>query len=150
MHRGIITSTLFLALASLNAIEKWPRFRGNNGDGYADSNLPASWKEHNFSWKFPLEEDGHGSPSVWNNKVFLNASTDKGTTRKIICVNAATGKEEWIQSYPSQTHKTHRFNSFASSTPALDASHVYSVWGHATQLVVTAHNHNGKLIFKNL
>ena len=148
MHRGIITPSLFLALASLNAVEKWPRFRGNNGDGYADSNISASWKEHNFSWKFPLEEDGHGSPSVWNNKVFLNASTDKGKTRKIICVNATTGKEEWIQSYPSQTHKAHRFNSFASSTPALDASHVYSVWGHATQLMVTAHNHDGKLIWE--
>jgi hypothetical protein len=40
-----------------------------------------------------------------------------------------------------QNHKTHRFNSFASSTPALDKENVYSVWGHSTELKVSAHNH---------
>ena len=142
MGSGIIISSFFLALTFSQAVEKWPRFRGNNGDGSADCNIPAVWKENNFKWILPLEESGHGSPSVWNNKVFLNASTDKGKTRTVICVNATIGKEEWIRSYPSKTHKTHRFNSVASSTPALDASHVYSVWGHATQLMVTAHNHD--------
>ena len=34
------------------------------------------------------------------------------------------------------------------STPALDDSHVYSVWGHATELMVTAHNHSGDLIWE--
>ena len=50
--------------------------------------------------------------------------------------------------YTSKNHKTHRFNSFASSTPAVDADRVYSVWGHSKELKVTAHSHSGKLIWE--
>ena len=148
MGRCIVFVCLILFCTFLQAIENWPRFRGNNGDGSAVCNIPSIWKKNNFRWILPLEENGHGSPSVWKDKVFLNASKDRGKTRKVICVNARSGKEEWIRSYPSKTHKAHRFNSFASSTPALDANRVYSVWGHATQLMVTAHSHSGKLIWE--
>ena len=78
-------------------------------------------------------------PAVWGNLVFLNSSADKGKTRKVICVDAETGKVNCSRAYPSKTHKTHRFNSFASSTPALDEQNVYSVWGHSTELKVCAH-----------
>ena len=148
MNSLFIIVGLLVFFSSSQALEKWPRFRGNNGDGYDSCTIPSSWQKSSYRWSLPLSDQGHGSPSVWGNRVFINSSTDQGRTRKILCVNATTGKEEWIQSYPAQTHKTHRFNSFASSTPALDASHVYSVWGHDTQLMVTAHNHNGKLIWE--
>jgi outer membrane protein assembly factor BamB len=85
---------------------------------------------------------------VWENSVFLNSSTDKGKTRKVIAVDAKTGKLKWQRSYRSKTHKTHRFNSFASSTPALYKNSVYSVWGHSTELLVTAHSHDGKLLWE--
>ena len=52
------------------------------------------------------------------------------------------------RSYPSKNHKTHRFNSFASSTPAVDAKRVYSAWGHSNELKITAHNHSGKLVWE--
>lgn len=148
MNRLFIIVGLLVFFSSSQALENWPRFRGNNGDGYASCKIPSSWQKSSYRWSLPLSDQGHGSPSVWGKRVFINSSTDQGRTRRILCVNATTGKEEWTRSYPAQTHKTHRFNSFASSTPALDASHVYSVWGHATQLMVTAHSHNGKLIWE--
>jgi len=80
--------------------------------------------------------------------VFLNSAADKGKTRKVICIDARAGKVNWTRSYPSKTHKTHRFNSFASSTPALDAKKVYSVWGHSSELKVCAHSHAGKLLWE--
>jgi len=140
---------LFLLVQIISsASENWPRFRGNNGDGRADFTIPPVWKESDYRWSLDLDEEGHGSPSVWKNRVFLNTATDKGKTREVICVNANTGKIEWTSSYPSKNHKTHRFNSFASSTPAVDADRVYSVWGHSKELKVTAHSHSGKLIWE--
>ena len=52
------------------------------------------------------------------------------------------------QGLPFQKPQTHRFNSFASSTPAVDAKRVYSVWGHSKELKVTAHSQSGKLVWK--
>lgn len=147
--RLLVCSPFLFALSfSLLCSENWPRFRGNNGDGYADFNIPTEWKESTYRWSLSLDEEGHGSPSVWKNSVFLNSSTDKGKTRKVIAVDAKSGKLKWQRSYRSKTHKTHRFNSFASSTPALDKNSVYSVWGHSTELLVTAHSHDGKLLWE--
>ena len=138
---------LFVQIIS-SASENWPRFRGNNGDGRADFTIPPVWEKSDYRWSLDLEEEGHGSPSVWGNRVFLNTATDEGKTREVICVNAKSGKLEWSRAYPSKNHKTHRFNSFASSTPAVDAKRVYSVWGHSKELKVTAHSQSGKLVWK--
>ena len=141
-------TSLLLAQALASATENWPRFRGNNGDGSADCQIPSEWKNQHYRWSLPLAENGHGSPVVWGNRVFLNASADKGKTRTILCVDARSGEIKWTRSYDSQTHKTHRYNSFASSTPALDDKRVYSVWGHASELKVSAHDHHGTLLWE--
>jgi len=148
MNRLFLIVGLLVFYSYSQALENWPRFRGNNGDGYADCNIPHSWKDSSYRWSLPLNDEGHGSPTVWGNRVFINSSTDQGKTRKILCVNARDGSVEWTRSYQSQNHKTHRFNSFASSTPALDKENVYSVWGHSTELKVSAHNHYGKLLWE--
>ena len=148
MNRLFLIISLIGFYSFTQAMENWPRFRGNNGDGFAPCNIPPSWKKSSYRWSLPLSDEGHGSPSVWGNRVFINSSTDQGKTRKILCVIAKDGTVEWSRSYPSQNHKTHRFNSFASSTPALDKENVYSVWGHATELKVSAHNHQGKLLWE--
>ena len=126
----LFASLAFAFLSGLaHGAENWPRFRGPNGAGGAESSIPAIWEKSSYRWQLPLKENGHGSPAVWGNLVFLNSSAEKGKTRKVICVDAKTGKLNWARAYPSKTHKTHRFNSFASSTPALDEQNAYSVWG---------------------
>ena len=137
-----------LTAGSAHASENWPRFRGPNGAGGADFSIPPAWEKSSFRWEVALDENGHGSPAVWGDLVFLNSAADKGKTRKVICIDARAGKVNWTRSYPSKTHKTHRFNSFASSTPALDAKKVYSVWGHSSELKVCAHSHAGKLVWE--
>ncbi len=137
-----------LIAGSAHASENWPRFRGPNGAGGADFAIPPAWGKSSFRWEVALDENGHGSPAVWGDLVFLNSAADKGKTRKVICIDARAGKVNWTRSYPSKTHKTHRFNSFASSTPALDAKKVYSVWGHSSELKVCAHSHAGKLLWE--
>ena len=64
-----------------HASENWPRFRGPNGAGGADSSIPVVWGKSDYRWQLQLQENGHGSPAVWGNLVFLNSAADKGGVR---------------------------------------------------------------------
>jgi hypothetical protein len=43
MVKWIVIVGLLVFYSYSQALENWPRFRGNNGDGYADCNIPHSW-----------------------------------------------------------------------------------------------------------
>ncbi|MBG31096.1 MAG: hypothetical protein CMI31_14025 [Opitutae bacterium] len=126
----------------------WPRFRGPNGAGTAEFQIPAKWTKDAFRWEAELPGDGHGSPAVWGDKIFLNAARDKGAERLVVCVDALSGKMLWTKAFPFKTHKANKRNSFASSTPAVDADAVYVAWGNQTELKVTALSHKGKQLWQ--
>jgi outer membrane protein assembly factor BamB len=50
----------------------------------------------------------------------------------------------WQRDYPSQPHHLHASNSYASSTPAVDAKHVYVTWSTPDQTVLKAFDHDGQ------
>src|SRR5687767_2997343 len=58
--------------------ENWPQFRGPTGLGYtAEADLPLTWggeNELNVLWKSPLRGEGHASPIVWGDRVFLSTA----------------------------------------------------------------------------
>jgi outer membrane protein assembly factor BamB len=128
--------------------QNWPRFRGPNGSGVADFSVPAKWLKENYRWETKLPGSGHSSPVVWGNKVFLNAAREKGKERLVVCVDGTSGKILWTKAFESQTHKTHKHNSYATGTPAVDADGVYVAWGHKGELQFTALSHDGKLLWK--
>ena len=71
---------------------------------------------------------GHSSPVLWGDKIFL-MSADAGTaTRYVLCLAAADGRELWRREYASQTHRIHMRNTYGSCTPAVDAERVYVAW----------------------
>ena len=113
--------------------------------------IPPVWNESDYRWSLPLKESGHGSPGGMESAgIFEFEVSEK---REYPLSNLRKFFEwlvEWSRNYVSKTHKTHRFNSFASSTPAVDSRHVYSVWGHSTELMVSAHNHQGELIWEKI
>jgi outer membrane protein assembly factor BamB len=53
--------------------ENWPTWRGPGSNGVApDSNPPVSWsEEQNIRWKTPIPGEGHSSPIVWGDRIFL-------------------------------------------------------------------------------
>ncbi len=126
----------------------WPRFRGTNGAGTADFTIPPKWSEDAVNWETELPGTGHGSPVVWGDKIFLNAAREKGKERLVVCLDASSGKILWNKAFASATHKTNKRNSFASSTPAVDADAVYVAWGNKTELQVTALSHEGKQLWQ--
>ncbi len=54
--------------------ENWPNFRGPNGDGVApdSANPPTQFgPERNLKWKVSIPGQGHSSPVVWGDRIYL-------------------------------------------------------------------------------
>ncbi|MCD8535812.1 MAG: hypothetical protein LR011_13925, partial [Verrucomicrobia bacterium] len=66
------TTTLATMVASMGD-ENWPTWRGPGSNGVApDSNPPVEWsEEQNIRWKTPIPGEGHSSPIVWGDRIFL-------------------------------------------------------------------------------
>jgi outer membrane protein assembly factor BamB len=141
---------LALSLVSFGMLhaEEWSRFRGPNGTGVSDAkNLPSKVDDSTTAWKVELGK-GWSSPVLWKDKLFLTAETSPAS-RAVICLSAKDGKEIWRHEENFEAHRKHNFNSFASSSPFVDAEHIYVNWSNGTAIQALALDHNGKLAWKN-
>jgi outer membrane protein assembly factor BamB len=122
----IIASIFFLA-GTLMA-ENWPGWRGPGGDGISsEKNLPTRWSNtENIAWKTSIAGEGHSSPIVWEDRIFLTTSLTEKNERRLLCLDRLDGKTVWervvVKSPPESIH---RLNSRASGTPATDGKWVY-------------------------
>ncbi len=134
--------------SSIAPAQEWTRFRGPNGTGESEcQTIPGSWTPADYNWKVELPGQGHSSPVLWGNKIFLTSAADSGHRRLLFCLDAADGKVLWQQEFAAQTHPVHNQNSFASSTPAVDERHVYVVWATPAEYRVVALDHAGKQVW---
>jgi outer membrane protein assembly factor BamB len=140
---------LIAFVARSTSAQEWPRFRGPNGTGESETNIPAQWGEKDIAWKVALPGFGHGSTVLWGDRIFL-MSADKATaTRYVLGLDAKDGKQIWRRDYPSKVHKLHpQFSSYACPTPAVDAEAVYIVWSDWEHLVITALDHSGNYLWQ--
>ena len=90
----VLAGNLFVSSAD------WNQWRGPNRDGKIESSAaPAQWpKELNRRWKVEVGE-GHSSPIIVGDRVFI--FTRQGDDEVARCLELATGKEVWRQSYPA-------------------------------------------------
>lgn len=147
-HVLLSTAVVAFTAASLLHAGEWSRFRGPNGSGVSDEkNLPATFDGSNTAWHVEIGK-GWSSPVLWKDRVFLTAQTEPGK-RAVLCLNAADGKEVWRHEESFTEHRKHNFNSFASSSPFVDADRIYVNWSNGTAIQALALDHNGKLAWKN-
>ena len=145
------TATLLITslFASAVAQADWPRFRGANGAGEAaDVKLPDDWSGESAKWSADLPGEGHSSPVVIGGRIFVTCAEGKGAERHLLCFDLKTGKEQWRKSINSESHKRHKMNSFATSTPAADSDHVYVLWGQPGSILVIAYSHGGDEVWR--
>jgi outer membrane protein assembly factor BamB len=88
----------FLAVTSAVRADDWPQWRGPNRDGVAAGfTAPAAWpKELKKGWSVPVGE-GVSTPALVGGKLY--AFGWEGGKEVVRCLDAATGKEVWKDSY---------------------------------------------------
>lgn len=142
----LAVSLAMTAVGNVVAEEYWTRFRGPNGTGISNaSTIPVKWTEEDYVWKIAIEGEGHSQPVFWENKLFLTSAVDDGDRRLVHCLDAETGKELWRKEFNSTSHSKHKFNSFASATPAVDAEQVYVAFSTPQAYTLTALDHEGQV-----
>ena len=88
---------------------EWTRFRGPNGTGIGQAKgLPVKVGKEDVRWKVKLAGEGHASPVLWGNKLFIMSTSSKSAERLLQCIDATNGKSLWTQTYRSQSHRLAR------------------------------------------
>ncbi len=130
--------------------DDWARFRGPNGTGVADPATPTRFAlTTDLAWMTKLPGVGHGSPIVVGDKVFLQAASEDGATRSLLCLSTADGKLLWEKKViEGKAGKIHKKSSNASGTSCSDGERVFNVVWDGTGLTMTAHDLKGNELWK--
>jgi outer membrane protein assembly factor BamB len=135
---------VFVSQCLILRAENWDRFRGPNGAGQSDAtSIPSEWKAANFLWRAALPGVGHSSPVVWEKRLFLTSGDSDSGEQIIQAFDTTSGTPLWERRVPASAYSKHGFNSFASSTPTVDAHHVYVMWLDNGRVNVGAWTHDG-------
>ena len=144
--------------------ENWPAFRGPTGLGYTrEKNLPTVWggPEHkNVLWASPLKGQGHASPIVWGDRVFVCTAHWPPEARErekvmpehhVTCYSVADGEMRWDVLVPPGPWLRSDFRSgpgggYAAPTPATDGKRVYCAFGSS---VLAALDFEGNIVWRN-
>jgi outer membrane protein assembly factor BamB len=127
MRALIVSLALLVCVPSRGG--DWPRFRGPNGSGVADTTgLPEKFgPDRNLVWKTPLPL-GHSSPVLTGDRIFLTGvDHDKLFT---FCLSRETGKILWRRECPrNRSENLDQRNTAASPTAVTDGKNVYVFFG---------------------
>lgn len=133
----------------------WPQWRGPMANGVAPhADPPLHWSEtNNVRWKIPLPGQGHSSPIVFGNTVFVTAAVPVGAAQKPVydaapgvhdsvpvthrhqfvglALNRRDGTVRWEKvlrdEFPHEGG--HTTGSLASNSPVTDGEHFYVFFG---------------------
>jgi len=121
---------IVLLVAGVGRAETWPRFRGPNGSGISTARaMPSTWTADHYLWRIELPGVGFSSPVVWDDRVYVTSGDEKDGTQIVRSVDARSGETVWQRRFAADAYKKHHLNSYATSTPALDAERIYVTWG---------------------
>lgn len=165
-HLAILALALALPAATLPAdaptldpLDQWPQWRGPLATGVAPrGNPPVEWAEDkNVRWKVALPGDGHSTPIVWGDRVFLttaiphggavpadehaDADHDPGAhdnvppTRRqqfvVLAIDRRDGAVVWQRTVRDERphESTHVTGTWASASAVTDGERVYAFFG---------------------
>ena len=148
--RASTSIAIVVAAFGLNSqAQEWTRFRGPNGTGISHAKtIPTKITEADINWKVELPGTGHSSPVLWGERIFLTSTGDKSGGISVLCLSAQDGRLLWHRDFSLTPFARHPHNSFAASTPAVDAQRVYVVWNEPQHYLLTALDHDGKTVWQ--
>lgn len=145
------------------AAENWPGFRGPTGLGLTkERDLAIRWGGDDaihVLWKSPLVGEGHASPIVWEERVFVCTARWPSSVedrKKVIpehhllCYGTEGGKLRWDTRIPAGPWLRTDFRSgpgggYAAPTPATDGRHVFCAFGSS---VMAAVDFEGRIVWR--
>ncbi len=136
----------------------WPEFRGPQGNGHVaapggqPAGLPLEWSEtKNVVWKTAIPEKGWATPVIMGGQIWMTSATPEGHDYFAICVDEATGKilfneKVFHTDTPEPLGNGASMNSYATSSPVIEAGRVYVHYGSAGTACLDTKT--GKVIWK--
>jgi outer membrane protein assembly factor BamB len=142
-------TTLRCLTFSAESERQWPGFRGPTGQGHARlADLPLEWNKNgpNILWRVPIPGRGNSSPVVWDDRIFVTSSDDKGLERAVHCFRRRDGKLLWTAKAPPAPPEpgVRDKNGYASSTPVTDGERLISFHGASG---IVCHDFNGNQLW---
>jgi len=125
---GLLLMCLLLPLGGSASGQQWTRFRGPNGSGAAaPAGIPTTWTDRDYKWRIELAGEGHSSPVLWGDRLYVTAADDNAT-QQVYCLDAGNGQVVWRRQLVCKVCPKNTLNSFATSTPAVDCDRLYLAW----------------------
>jgi outer membrane protein assembly factor BamB len=138
-----------------NPAYHWPQWRGPLATGVAPhANPPVEWSQtRNIRWKIALPGEGHSTPAVWGDRIFVTTATPSGdalpskhsgapgghdevpiTHRHkfmVVAVDRRDGTTAWERTVREELpHQgRHRTASLASQSPVMDGQRLFAYFG---------------------
>ena len=141
---------LLALVASHACAENWPSWRGPRNDGTSlEQDAPTQWNgTNNLVWKKTVPGEGHSSPIIWGNRLFLTTALKETQERLLLSFDRKTGDLLWQQAVlKAPLESKNNENSYASATPTTDGEKVYVTFLDGDEVVVAAYDFSGKQLW---
>jgi len=151
MIRAALVGLAALTVAWPAGAEEWPSWRGPRGDGTSsEADVPITWSAtENVAWKVAIPGKGHSSPIVWGDRIFVTTCLEKEKKRILLALHRTSGKLLWKREVlTARLERKNRLNSYASSTPAADGTHVWVTFLAYPKVHVVCYDMAGREIWR--
>jgi outer membrane protein assembly factor BamB len=113
----------------------------------------VSWevdRGENVVWGIDLPGQGHSSPILRGDRIFLTTSDPERETQSVLCLDRETGRVRWeTELFRGRLPKEiHRKNTHASPSPACDGERVYAVFHVGDEIQLAALDLEGRVSWK--
>ena len=140
---------MFLWVGPSGKAQEWTRFRGPNGTGISPAKgIPSKFTLADANWRVALKGEGHSSPVLWGDRVFVTGSDARKESFIVQCLNVADGLEVWSMTRPQKPYRIHKFNHLASSSPATDGKRLVVLVSEPGAHTVFALDMDGKKLWE--
>jgi outer membrane protein assembly factor BamB len=153
-RRTVLAVLAGLAVAAAGGFD-WPGWRGPRGDGRSpEPHFPLHWgPTQNVQWKAEVPGQGHSSPVVWGDRVFLTTCLEDAPgpvkPRQLLCYDRRDGRPLWQRTVvTAPLEPKHTENSYASSTPATDGRHIWVTFLDLPRIRVACYDLDGRRVWE--
>lgn len=117
-----------LLTASIAAADDWPSWRGASGDGvWRETGILREIPETGLAirWRARIGP-GYSGPVVANGRVVVTDRTLSPDVERVLCFDEATGKPQWVHSYPCE-YQNMDYGSGPRASPTIHEGKVYTL-----------------------